>query len=459
MISQWLFLKLLSLSYFFAFFSLHPQVLGLFGSKGISPIAFLVEQLKQRKISFFQFPSLFLYRSSDSFLKGIVLLGIGFSLLALAGFVPALFLSLLWILYLAFYVAGYPFLSFQWDALLLEAGFAGIFFAIMTPAPLLLFIWMWILLVRLMLTSGLVKWLSGCPEWRALKALRYHFETQPLPNFGGYIAHHISLLSGKFGAVAVYIIEGPALLLLLGTPEMRLVGGLLQLFFQMLIIFTGNYAFFNLLTIALIVPVFDDKYLQWIPFEVTTHAFSYNLPLEILLSFVGAVMVFLNIAILLRQIMRISIVPKWIQSLGRWGILNTYGLFAVMTTIRDEVVIEGSLDGKEWKEYTFRYKPGALNKWPKQIAPLHPRLDWQMWFIALGGWKSDPWFEAFILRLIEGSDDVLGLLESNPFPGKKLKAIRAKRYRYHFTSLDEWRKTGNFWTRQEIGLFLPEVFI
>jgi lipase maturation factor 1 len=457
-LSQWLFLKFLSLAYFFAFVSLHAQVLGLFGSKGIVPIKDLAGQLHKQKMGFLSLPTLFLYRSSDSFLKGTALLGIILSISAFVGFIPFVPLMLLWVIYLSFYTLGYPFLCFQWDALLIEAGFAGIWFAMLAPPPLMLDVWMWVLLFRLMLTSGLVKWFSGCPKWHSLQALRFHFETQPLPNFGGYIAHHISWLCGKFGSYAVFFFEGPAVLLLLGTPEMRLIGGLLQLFFQGMIIATGNYAFFNLLTIALIATVFDEKYLQGvIPYDVSVQALPQGLYLEIPLTIIASCMILMNLILLLRQILQISFFSRAIHLLGRWGILNTYGLFAVMTTTRDEVVIEGTLDGFEWKEYHFKYKPGLLDRGIAQVAPLHPRLDWQMWFIALGNWRDDSWFTAFILRLLEPSEDVLGLLAHDPFGGKSPIAIRAKRYRYHFTTFEEWRKTGNYWTREEAGMFLPEV--
>lgn len=453
MMTEWLFLKLFSLTYFFAFFSLYQQVLGLFGSRGIVPFQDIVDQVKGQKT-----PTLFLFCSSDRFLKGTALVGTILSCLAFIGVMPFALFAVLWILYLSFYSMGYPFLSFQWDALLIEAGFAAIFFAMQAPAPLMLYIWLWVLLFRLMVTSGLVKWFSGCPKWHAFEAMRYHFETQPLPNLGGYIAHHLSLLTGKFAAVAVFFFEGPSLLLLLGTSEMRLVGGLLQLFFQGMIVVTGNYAFFNLLTITLIATLFDSHILQnWIPFEVSVQALPKTLFLEVPLTLIGSCMIFMNILLLIQQFFRVHFFSRPIHLLRRWGILNTYGLFAVMTTIRDEVIIEGTCDGKEWKEYHFRYKPGRLNQAPSQVAPLHPRLDWQMWFIALGHPRDEPWFFSMIAKLLEPSPDVLALLMHDPFEGKPPMAIRAKRYRYHFTSFEEWQKTGNYWRREDKGMFLSEV--
>ena len=80
---------------------------------------------------------------------------------------------------------------------------------------------------------------------------------------------------------------------------------------------------------------------------------------------------------------------------------SPYGLFAVMTTTRDEIIVEGSDDGVHWREYQFRYKPGDVNRRPPWNIPHQPRLDWQMWFAALGGAGQNPWFSRFLERLLE----------------------------------------------------------
>jgi hypothetical protein len=41
-------------------------------------------------------------------------------------------------------------------------------------------------------------------------------------------------------------------------------------------------------------------------------------------------------------------------------IVSSNGLFAVMTTTRHEIVVEGSYDGAEWRDYEFWYKPGDV---------------------------------------------------------------------------------------------------
>ena len=128
--------------------------------------------------------------------------------------------------------------------------------------------------------------------------------------------------------------------------------------------------------------------------------------------------------------------------------VNSYGLFAVMTTTRDEIVVEGSNDGERWQPYEFPFKPGDVNRPPPWVAPHQPRLDWQMWFAALASYADAPWFRNFCLRLLEGSPDVLALMPRNPFPDGPPKYVRGVLYRYHFG------KTA-WWTREQIGDYSP----
>jgi hypothetical protein len=138
-------------------------------------------------------------------------------------------------------------------------------------------------------------------------------------------------------------------------------------------------------------------------------------------------------------------------------IVNTYGLFAVMTTQRIEIILEGSPDGVTWQPYEFKYKPGDVNRAPVWVAPYQPRLDWQMWFAALSNYQTNPWFVNLTLQLLEGSPDVAGLLGTNPFPDKPPRFIRATAYEYTFTDRETRRRTGAWWKRERRGLYLPPV--
>jgi hypothetical protein len=139
------------------------------------------------------------------------------------------------------------------------------------------------------------------------------------------------------------------------------------------------------------------------------------------------------------------------QALEPLRSFNSYGLFAVMTTSRPEISVEGSDDGVTWKAYGFKWKPGDLNRGPRYVAPYQPRLDWQMWFAALGSLQENPWFGNFLVRLLQGSPDVLGLLDTNPFPNQPPKFIRAEVADYHFTTFEEKSKTGNWWKSEYHG--------
>src|SRR5688500_8698837 len=126
-----------------------------------------------------------------------------------------------------------------------------------------------------------------------------------------------------------------------------------------------------------------------------------------------------------------------------------------MTQTRPEVVIEGSDDGVEWKEYAFRYKPGDVQRMPPIIAPHHPRLDWQMWFLQFGTWRENPWVFNLMVRVLQGSPDVIALFEANPFPARPPKYVRALIYDYRFTAPEEKRATGAWWHRELLGEYFP----
>jgi hypothetical protein len=143
------------------------------------------------------------------------------------------------------------------------------------------------------------------------------------------------------------------------------------------------------------------------------------------------------------------------QQISQFGIVSHYGLFAVMTTERMEIQIEGSQDGERWEPYLFRYKPGPLNRRLPWVEPYQPRLDWQMWFAALSSARDNPWFIRLMAGLLHGSKPMLALFEQAPFSGVPPKFVRATIYEYRFTSWDERMKTGNYWKRELKGLYFP----
>lgn len=485
-LSTFFFLRILAVIYFIAFFSLGIQILGLIGSQGILPISMYLEQVREQigARGYGIVPTLTWINSGDGFLLFLCGGGILFSVLLFWGFIPNVLLFLLWGFYLSLVTAGQEFLSFQWDILLLETGFLAIFLAPMTlrdhfsrnfepPAiPRLLLKW---LLFRLVFLSGVVKLASGDETWRTLTALQFHYETQPLPPWTAWAMHHLPPVFHQFSTLMMFLSELVIPFLFFAPRRLRLTGCFAAIFFQLLIVATGNYCFFNLLAMALCLFLLDDAF--WMGCHPARSEGSQIL--QILRRYapqgdkkarkmpagITLPLAFLVLWISLGQM-------SWIweggkrqvrsqgnleQILSPFRTINSYGLFAVMTTTRDEIRVEGSNDGVNWLAYEFKYKPGDLSKKPRFVQPHQPRLDWQMWFAALGTYRQNPWFMNFCIRLLQGSPEVLKLIEKNPFPKAPPRYIRASLYRYRFSNFEEKRHFKVWWKREERGLYCPPL--
>lgn len=449
--------RLLGVVYLAAFLSLLVQVRGLYSAQGILPIA---DQLSRLKLqlgckAWRSFPSLFWLRADDRFLVGSAAVGVGLALLLIGGWFPPLpLLVVLWLLYLSFATLGQEFLSFQWDALLLETGFMTIFLALVTPPPLLAALAYQFFIFRFIFSAGAVKLTSHDPNWRNLRALCYHYETQPLPNRVSWYAHQLPKILQKLSTLATFGFELAVPFLFLGPAPLRLAGVALLVFFQGLILLTGNYGFFNLLTIVLCIPLLDDRYLTNLGL-VPVPAPAGPLFLSGVASAAFLVMLLLNALQLVRLFYRPNWLGRLLGRLGPWWISSPYGLFAVMTIDRFEFVIEGSHDGSHWSPYAFRYKPGDPALAPRQVAPHQPRLDWQMWFAALNPGTLPGWLLSLLRRLLEGSPAVLALFGSGLFRETPPRQVRIKIFRYHFTDRATQQQSGRWWNRQELGVSAP----
>ena len=466
-----LFLRLVGVCYFAAFVSLSFQVDGLVGSRGILPVGNLLEaarvQLSEGR--WVTLPTLCWLDGSDAFLHFLCAGGAAAALLLAFGILPVGALLVCWAFYLSLCVAGQEFLQFQWDLLLLETGFLAIWLAPVkrwraglavegSTAARVLLLW---LLFRLMFSSGFVKLASGDPNWKNLTALAYHYWTQPLPPWTAWFMNRLPLAFQRVSCVAMFAVELGAPFLILAPRRLRLFAAAAMAGLEVLIAATGNYAFFNLLTVALCLLLVDDAAFprrlreraaadpsaargKWPLLVVAPVAAALLLASAVLFSFsLGARLPW----------------PRFAVSAARAGLsfrsVGTYGLFMVMTTRRPEIVVEGSEDGEVWHAYEFRWKPGDVTRRPRFVAPHQPRLDWQMWFAALGACEENPWFQRFLARLLEGSPPVLALLEKNPFPANPPRYIRAVLYDYNFTDGPSRRSTGAWWRRQQRGLYCP----
>jgi predicted DCC family thiol-disulfide oxidoreductase YuxK len=468
-----LFVRLVGVSYFAAFVSLWVQVDGLVGSRGILPVSEFLAAVRAQAggARWDLLPTLCWLDASDRFLHLLCAAGTAASLAAIAGLLPAGSLAVCWVGYLSLCGAGQVFLEFQWDALLLETGLLAILLAprglrlsrSAPPSPAVLGLSKW-LLFRLMFSSGFVKLASGDPAWHSLSALRYHYETQCLPPWTAWYLHQLPGWVQTLSCAAMFGIELGAPFLIFAPRRVRLLGFEALLFLQLAIVASGNYAFFNLLTIALCVLLLEDAVF---PAAVRRRIAPADGPPKrrrwprIVVAAAAVPIGIVSVAQMTSMVFRPRSFPAPVVALARaiapFRSVNTYGLFAVMTTSRPEIVLEGSDDGASWLPYEFRWKPGDVRRRPRFVAPHQPRLDWQMWFAALGSAEQSPWLLALARRLLEGSPPVVGLLEKAPFAGHPPRHLRAVLYDYHFTGFAARRATGAWWRREETGLYLPVV--
>ncbi len=475
-LSRWFFLKALALVYLTAFGSLWFQITGLVGSQGILPFRLLLSdalaQLGWK--AYLDFPTLCWLNGGDGFLLFLCGGGILISILLFLDLVPALCLFFLWLFYLSLITVGQDFLGFQWDNLLLETGFLSIFLVPLTsrlknssrefPPRLVVFLFQWFLF-RLMFSSGFVKWASGDAAWHNLTALRFHYGTQPLPTPPAWFMNQLPDWFQGVSCLYMFGVELAVPFMIFGPRRLRPAVFWILVSFQLLILLTGNYCFFNFLTLALCLFVLEDE--AWpqswrekllpSPWNKTS---GRDWPGWIRTA-VAAIVLFMS-----ALQMQATLVGRggWVvpgravyEALEPFRSVNSYGLFAVMTTTRPEIIVEGSNDGKVWKAYEFKWKPGDLGTGPHWVAPYQPRLDWQMWFAALGDYRQNPWFVNFLVRILQGSPEVLGLLKINPFPEGPPRYVRAEAYDYHFTNYSEKARTGNWWKREYKGAYIHPI--
>lgn len=462
-----IFVRGMGVAYLAAFASLAVQVGGLFGSRGIAPVAELMDRAGPALGAdrWWQVPTVLWLDASDRTLHALCWGGVALGGLVVAGFFAGECLLLLWAAYLSFVSVGRPFLGYQWDSLLLEAGLLAVLVAPWGvpldrarrgPSPVAIGLIRW-LVFRLMFLAGMVKLTSGDPAWSAWEALRFHYETQPIPAWTSWYMHQSPAWFQKMGVGFLFWAELIAPFCAFGPRHARLLGCASLVLLQVLIAATGNYGFFNLLSIVLCLVLVEDR--DWGRKEVDQVGLAprpawRRAGLGLAAAAILAVTTMEGLDRAGVAVAYPAPLEQLRAAVAPFQSLNSYGLFAVMTTERPEIEVEGSDDGENWRTYSFRWKPGAVDRAPR-FALLHlPRLDWQMWFAALGGdCRTQPWFLAFEERLLEGSPEVVGLLAADPFAGRPPRFLRARLFLYRFTR----RGDRAWWRRDDAGWFCPAI--
>lgn len=459
-ISVELFTRLLGLVYFFVYFAFIFQIKGLLGTNGILPIGHFLHFVKNRfgLRSYYLIPSVFWLNSSDRALMSAVLTGTITSILLMGNIYAPLMLSILYVLHLSITSTGQDFLSFGWEMFLLEITFHAIFLS-MTAVPNI-FIWISLnfLLFRFHFQAGAVKLLSGDPNWRNLTALAFHYQTQPLPNTQAWYIHKLPM---SFHKLSTFFTHAAELIvpfgIIFGNQEIRLAVFFILFGLQAVIWFTGNFSYLNHLTGVFCIILISNTYLypllNWtLPIQES------SLPMDIFLSIIGAILLTIQVINLWNHFFPpnqlFAVCLRWIQP---FHLANRYGIFAVMTTKRYEVIVEGSDDGVTWKEYFFYFKPSEITRRPRRISPFQPRIDWQIWFLPFTNYYTEVWFQNFLYHLLKGTPNVLKLIRHNPFSEKPPQFIRAHLYDYVFSDFKTKKEKGEWWTRTYVKPYSPTL--
>jgi len=451
----------LALVYLIAYLVAVDQFRPLLGEHGLLPVPLFVKQ-----VPFHNAPSLFFLFPNDVAFAIASWLGLVLSCAVLSGIserfgfgVSAAIWGVLWVVYLSFVNGGQTFYAFGWESMTLEAGFYAMFLGDRRTIPLRAPIWMlrW-MLFRVMFGAGLIK-LRGDTCWKDLTCLDYHYATQPMPNPVSWYFHWMPAWMHHGGVLFNHFIELIVPFGFFAPQPFATIAGLLTILFQLLLLVSGNLSFLNLLTIVLAVSTLDARLLRKFvpvrvpelrePGRVARYATAGLAGLVVLLSIPPALNMLSS-----GQLMNYSYNPL--------QLVNTYGAFGSIGKMRYQVIVEGTADATltpatQWREYEFKGQPGDLRRTPPQIAPYHLRLDWLMWFASMAQFNEEPWFVNFMAKLLEGDRAVLGLLARDPFSGQPPRYIRARLFLYRFTTPRERRQSGDWWKRDFVADYFPEV--
>jgi hypothetical protein len=319
---------------------------------------------------------------------------------------------------------------------------------------------LWSLAFKLTFLSGITKLVSGDPTWADWTAMTYHYQTQPLPAWTSWYAYQLPAVLHYWTVpfmLAIELVVPFAIFLPPRFRKARLAACALMIGLQAAIGSTGNYGFFNLLTIVLYIALLDDRALHWRSHGGTGDGTRAQEPrIWRTATTVAAIAIaLLSVVAFIREIQvtartRTQIAQRWPGRVLAWvspfHSVNGYGLFRVMTTTRPELVIEVSQNGRDFKEYEFRWKPGDPNRRPSLVEPHMPRLDWQMWFAALDPPGAQYWLDSLARRIAAGEPAVARLLGPRPFDGAP-RAVRFAYYGYRFTTRAERARSGAWWVR------------
>ena len=461
-LSRWAFERGLAITYLVAFVVVVNQFRPLLGEDGLLPTPRFLAAIPFRRS-----PSLFHWRYSDRLAAAVGWVGIAVAVALLLEVpqrvgAPAAMASwaVLWVLYLSVVNVGQRFYAFGWESLLLEVGFLACFLGGSSTEPPVIVMWLlrW-LLFRLELGAGLIK-LRGDRCWRDLTCLDHHHETQPMPGPLSAWFHHLPRPLHRVEVLANHASQLVVPWFLFAPEPLSTIAALVIVVTQGYLMISGNFAWLNFLTIVVALSVVDGSVLaQVLPVDAPGDVAATPEGLTALTIALAALVAVRSVPIVANLL---SSHQRMNASFDPFHLVNTYGAFGSVTKVRREVIIEGTRDedpgpDAEWLEYEVRGKPGDPCRRPPQVAPYHLRLGWLLWFVALSPSYGDGWLRPLFGKLLEADPATLALFAHDPFGGRPPASVRARLYRYRFTTTAELRDTGARWHRELTGTVQPPV--
>ncbi|MEU6223237.1 lipase maturation factor family protein [Streptomyces sp. NPDC047042] len=453
-LSRLAFQRGLACVYLVAFLGAALQFRALIGERGMLPVPRLVA-----RVDFRQAPSVFQLHYSDRFFAVWSWTGCAVSVALLAGldsrlplWAGMLLWLLPWVMYLSIVNVGQTWYGFGWESLLLEVGFLAVFLGNDEVAPpvVVLFLLRWILF-RVEFGAGLIK-MRGDACWRKLTCLDFHHETQPMPGPLSWYFHRLPRPVHRVETAANHLTQLAVPVLLFTPQPVATAAASLMIVTQLWLVLSGNFAWLNWLTIVLALSAV--RLPDTAPSPVPDTPLWYEI---VVLAVAGGL-----VALSWRPV-RNMLSPRQVmnRSFDPLHLVNSYGAFGSVSRVRYEVIVEGTDDDvpredSDWREYEFKGKPGQPARRPRQFAPYHLRLDWMMWFAALSPAYAGSWFGAMVERLLDNDRDTLRLLRRSPFPpDAPPHYVRARLFRYRYTTWRERRATGAYWERVYVREFMP----
>lgn len=452
--------------YFVAYAIVFFQGPALWGKEGLLPIA---DFLPQVQASFWSYPTVFPFVNPDAALPVFGVLGMSLGLVLMAGYANVPMLLVLWLMQLSLNNSGQLFYSYGWETQLSEFTFLTLFLVppldprlktTSYPASIVV-IWAqrW-MLFRLMFGAGMIK-LRGDECWRDLTCMIYHYETQPIPHPLSYFFHKMPELLHKGAVLVNHFVEVLVPFGLFGPKLVRRWCGVFCILFQVILIFSGNLAWLNWLTLLMCIPCFDDEFFaRWLTFEKIKKVAPLR-PLALKIHW-GVIGLFAAVVLLLSYAPALNLVSerqRMNTSYGGWHLINSYGAFGSIGKVRTAVVIKATRDPvittqTEWKEYLFKCAPIDVTDSPCITTPYHLHLDWQIWFSGMRPQLQEEWLFRLAVRLLENNSLIKSMFASTPFD-EAPTFIKMDLYKYRFSDFSDWPE--KWWERELLQEYMPPI--